>query len=876
MRVGKLTFILLGVVVLLCHTSWSQSRFLVDCSQIVSFEGLGGHPARPEIITVVSAPDFDIVLMNWNIQTQIPCMMRVDKSGIPLDTIPILINPEGGINQLQPRNAFWYHDTFWITGIRSNNSTSAYRRFSPALSMLDTVLLDWSAQKYSEVQLQGDLLWGERFEISCFDLQTMQFRRTDTTLIPSAWRGGNIRQSTDSGLFCVNQKSGTATFYTRFVSNDGIPGPLDSITPLKPYLGNYAYLRAIVLSPTSLLVWYFNDTGLDTFNLCYFTIEKDAPPSEVGVIHLDASYRGMYPLISGRYFPPSPISLGASSGIFQLLLQKYATPNATLSLVEFDLSASTVSILSSRTITTQFEPVNYGKIFVDSTGWRSFGRYHRQTIERLAADWSDISSSWREATLLPVPDLLAEPTIGSDGNQLKLVARKQRDSGDELVGYTISSTGDSLLSSVLLRRSSTAIDAPSIFFGDSVRALAWTEAASAPAGQGLGYGSRRHRLCIFSGDFPTEQETSQSPVAVTSSAFDCRRPTFVETSSGISWSYSHSNNYVPYGFPSSLSPFHPAKVFIAFRSSPQSTTQLGEANFSGRPTLAARGDTVLFIGAWAWCTDQGNLICRTMSTWTRVHRYAIGVPATFVETQHAVGIDLTNARLRGNSHILGLGGQLTYVGRYDWNSQKIEKLRTGGAQRTDCLTTNYFFTLADGYLEVDILLETSQLKLHFFASNWQFIGSSTVKLSAKPLHFSEVVILPNTNSLGIAYTLYNISTAKTELWLEKIPFDIPTEAEENEPAVPREIILSQNYPNPFNPSTTISFSLPLRENVRLTIVNILGQEVVELLNSPFAAGEHQIVWDGKSRNGMTCASGIYFYQLETDSDSRSRKMLLLK
>ena len=83
--------------------------------------------------------------------------------------------------------------------------------------------------------------------------------------------------------------------------------------------------------------------------------------------------------------------------------------------------------------------------------------------------------------------------------------------------------------------------------------------------------------------------------------------------------------------------------------------------------------------------------------------------------------------------------------------------------------------------------------------------------------------------------------------------------------------LEQNYPNPFNPTTTIGFGIPENGNVRLSILNILGEEIKILLNKEKEAGYHSIDFDA---SGLP--SGVYFYQLKTGSYSETKKMLLLR
>ncbi len=94
--------------------------------------------------------------------------------------------------------------------------------------------------------------------------------------------------------------------------------------------------------------------------------------------------------------------------------------------------------------------------------------------------------------------------------------------------------------------------------------------------------------------------------------------------------------------------------------------------------------------------------------------------------------------------------------------------------------------------------------------------------------------------------------------------------------VPKRVELLQNYPNPFNPVTTIKFGLPNEGTVKLTVYNLLGQRVKELVNESKGAGYHYVVWNGTDELGKSVASGIYLYRLNTENGSRSGKMLLIK
>ncbi len=108
--------------------------------------------------------------------------------------------------------------------------------------------------------------------------------------------------------------------------------------------------------------------------------------------------------------------------------------------------------------------------------------------------------------------------------------------------------------------------------------------------------------------------------------------------------------------------------------------------------------------------------------------------------------------------------------------------------------------------------------------------------------------------------------------------DVATAVEDDEHGglLPEKLKLAQNYPNPFNPSTTIEFSLPRAEHVRLEVINVLGRVVTTLVDGERAAGQHEVVWDGASDAGNRVASGVYFYRLAAGGNSLTKKMLLLK
>jgi len=88
---------------------------------------------------------------------------------------------------------------------------------------------------------------------------------------------------------------------------------------------------------------------------------------------------------------------------------------------------------------------------------------------------------------------------------------------------------------------------------------------------------------------------------------------------------------------------------------------------------------------------------------------------------------------------------------------------------------------------------------------------------------------------------------------------------------PDQFVLGQNFPNPFNPSTTISFSLPTRSYVMLSVFNMLGQKVIELVRGEREAGSYSFTFDA---SGL--ASGVYLYRMQAGSFVQTKKLVVVK
>jgi hypothetical protein len=125
-------------------------------------------------------------------------------------------------------------------------------------------------------------------------------------------------------------------------------------------------------------------------------------------------------------------------------------------------------------------------------------------------------------------------------------------------------------------------------------------------------------------------------------------------------------------------------------------------------------------------------------------------------------------------------------------------------------------------------------------------------------------------SLGMDNQYIFAGTSASSIWRRPLS-QVVTDIEEETNLQPKEFSLEQNYPNPFNPTTTISFGLQNKSNVKITILNAIGEEVAVVLNEGREAGFHQVEF-----NAMNLPSGVYFYQLRAGSFVETKKMILLK
>ena len=199
-----------------------------------------------------------------------------------------------------------------------------------------------------------------------------------------------------------------------------------------------------------------------------------------------------------------------------------------------------------------------------------------------------------------------------------------------------------------------------------------------------------------------------------------------------------------------------------------------------------------------------------------------------------------------------------------------------------------FLTGAVGYIPVELTSFTASLVQNNVLLNWTTateLNNSGFEVQRRVTgsDYSSIGFIEGkgttTKSQDYSFTDYNLALGKYSYRLKQIDFDGSVnyspeiEVDVNQPI---EFNLSQNYPNPFNPSTTIKFSLAFNSKVEMKVFDVLGQEVISLINKEMQAGYHEVVFDASP-----LSSGVYFYRIDASGVdgqkfSSVKKMILTK
>ncbi len=149
-------------------------------------------------------------------------------------------------------------------------------------------------------------------------------------------------------------------------------------------------------------------------------------------------------------------------------------------------------------------------------------------------------------------------------------------------------------------------------------------------------------------------------------------------------------------------------------------------------------------------------------------------------------------------------------------------------------------------------------------------------LNGSAIQAATIYDVYNNQKPDLFISLYGSKIDPVEATLWFVPKTI-TKISDNDVTKMIDFKLFQNYPNPFNGSTKITFKVNHQEKINLTIFDINGKEVRHLINNQGSTKRrHEVIWDGKNNAGKEVASGLYLYSLETESFSKTKKLLYLK
>jgi len=158
------------------------------------------------------------------------------------------------------------------------------------------------------------------------------------------------------------------------------------------------------------------------------------------------------------------------------------------------------------------------------------------------------------------------------------------------------------------------------------------------------------------------------------------------------------------------------------------------------------------------------------------------------------------------------------------------------------------------------------------------------------LEYGEIEVLNTSDNLTISYDVVLdagehmnwvlTSESGEEYTLEGTgEITVPTEeifTLERKAIIPIAYTLHQNYPNPFNPITNLRYDLPEQAHITLTVYDLMGREITQLVNTTQEAGYRAVQWNATDKQGKTVSAGVYLYQIRSGEFVQTRKMVLLK
>jgi hypothetical protein len=232
-----------------------------------------------------------------------------------------------------------------------------------------------------------------------------------------------------------------------------------------------------------------------------------------------------------------------------------------------------------------------------------------------------------------------------------------------------------------------------------------------------------------------------------------------------------------------------------------------------------------------------------------------------VDTSDAIAEWVIDSTETLHIQITNGGGDISHVQAYYPNLQLIEG-------------REYLFEYDAQAIE-DRIIEVDIKKLSEPYTNYSKIGYTLLKTSKS--HFAHSFTMEDPNEFSAAI-VYSVGNSEHDIFIDNVSLkEVVTGIFEENKKPPTQFKLNNNYPNPFNPTTTISYNIPELSQVTITVYNLLGEIVEELIDLPHKPGLHKIDFDSTN-----LSSGVYFYALKANSIRNSityynvKKMIVIK
>ena len=285
--------------------------------------------------------------------------------------------------------------------------------------------------------------------------------------------------------------------------------------------------------------------------------------------------------------------------------------------------------------------------------------------------------------------------------------------------------------------------------------------------------------------------------------------------------------------------------------------------------------------------------------WLHMLSWNAGEPVSEIDTSNVTVISFTSATGRTDQFGIGYGDidkdgkpNIYVGGSYPYNVTTAE-FNGGDKRDTANWTISVLYageptvysgiTIRDSAGVVDTTYTTSTAFVSkLFARNTDLDGDGRedIVLPYQSIEDSLTVTTYTWNASTTSYDTAQTNILNPKRWSLRVleaPFITGVKAQDWTVITPEDYVLEQNFPNPFNPSTTVRFTLPVRETVSLHIYDMTGRLVKALVQGQeFGPGVAEIVWNGKDQAGAGAASGVYFCTLSWGNFTKTIRMTLLK